>query len=717
MTISARTRRVMATSEHVVEVAPGHPGSTPTWSSSSKTGVGTALNNSSRVWFTLAEGILSEIFFPQLDTAAVRDFQFIVADGLGFFSDQRRDTTCEVESVHAGIPAYRTKNRCKKGRYYLEQEIVTDPDRSVLLVRVRLVPLALENPRLYVLVAPHLCNKGFGNDGWVGKFKGQPMLFAKNTGVDGPNVLALGCSTPFVKRSVGYCGISDGWQDVSKHHQMEWEYDSAPDGNIALIGELNLQCSLTFVIALGFGTTVEGAGHHVLASLIDGFESRAEDYKSKWKKWFDKIQIPGDASCGNEFNARVSASVLRTHEAKEYPGAMVASLSTPWGEYNGDGQLGYHLVWTRDLIEAIGGLMAVGAHDPALRVLTFLHATQEPDGHWSQNMYVDGRPYWTGIQLDEIAYPILLAFTAEREGTLKEEKLMDYWPTVHKAAIYVLRHGPATPMDRWERFSGYSVYTLAVEISGLLAAADYAAKIGKTEFAHTARTVAHEWNSKLESWTYVQGTSLAQRLGIEGYYAFVIPKEPEGTEPSKRPIPVRHWIGGGIPMAGEIVSPDALALVRFGLRSPDDPRILNTIKAIDATLRVETKFGPCWKRYIGDGYGESDSGEPFREGGNGVGRLWPLLTGERAHYELAAGNRDEAIRLMHAMEGLANDSGFIPEQIWDGVDLPERNLYPGRPTGSAMPLVWAHAEYLKLRRSIQDGKIFDLPVKPILSEI
>jgi glucoamylase len=164
----------------------------------------------------------------------------------------------------------------------------------------------------------------------------------------------------------------------------------------------------------------------------------------------------------------------------------------------------------------------------------------------------------------------------------------------------------------------------------------------------------------------------------------------------------------GLPVT-EVVSPDALALVRFGLRVADDPRIVATVKAIDATLRVETPRGPSWRRYNGDGYGEHDDGAPFIKGGGTRGRAWPLLTGERAHYELAAGRREEAARLLHAMESLAGDSGMIPEQVWDADDLPGRCLFRGRPTGSAMPLAWAHAEYLTLRRSLAAGRPVDRP--------
>lgn len=690
-------------------VAPGRPGIPPAWSDSAKTGVGTALDRGSRVWFTMAGGIVTELFFPQIDTAAVRDLQFIVADGNGFFSDQRRDAECEVSEAKRGVPAYVMKNKCKHGCYVLDQELVADPQRSAFLIRVSLAPMKIENPLLYVLLAPHLANRGSGNDAWVGEFKGRAMLFAQRNGVDGPSVLALGCSIPFRKLSVGYVGQSDGWQDVHRNGRMLWEYDAAPDGNVALTAELDTTKGLTFLLAIGFGTTVAAAGHHVQAGLIDGFDLALEKYGQQWEEWRQGLAIAGAGDCGSDRMAEISAVMLRCHEAKEFSGGMVASLGTPWGESHGDSDYGYHMVWTRDLIESIGGLMAAGAHNPARRVLTYLHATQEADGHWPQNMFVDGRPHWTQIQMDEVGFPILLAFAAERETPLDKRELAAFWPTVHRAACYIIGNGPATHLDRWEEFAGYSVFTLAVEISALLAAADYAAQIGEAEFARQARAVAGQWNANIEEWTYLTGTALAKKLNIEGYYGFVIPEQPADRPPADRPFSAPNWSGEGQPLTGEIISTDALALVRFGLRSPHDARILNTLKAIDATLKVETPFGPCWRRFTGDAYGESAAGEPFSDDNQGIGRAWPLLTGERAHYELAAGNRAEAIRLMHTMEAFANASGLIPEQVWDTLDIPERKLFRGRPTGSAMPLVWAHAEYLKLRRSLRDNRVFDMP--------
>jgi len=178
-------------------------------------------------------------------------------------------------------------------------------------------------------------------------------------------------------------------------------------------------------------------------------------------------------------------------------------------------------------------------------------------------------------------------------------------------------------------------------------------------------------------------------------------------------VPIKNRPPGeSMDQAFHIISPDSLALVRFGLRVPDDPRILNTIRVIDAMLKVDLPQGPCWYRYNGDGYGEHADGSPFD--GTGIGRPWPLLTGERAHYELAAGRPKDAEALLSMIEQCTAGHGrLLPEQVWDEADLPGPELFLGKPTGSACPLVWAHSEYIKLRRSLRDGKVFDQPPQTV----
>jgi glucoamylase len=266
-----------------------------------------------------------------------------------------------------------------------------------------------------------------------------------------------------------------------------------------------------------------------------------------------------------------------------------------------------------------------------------------------------------------------------------------------------------SPQDRWEEDGGYSPFSVAAQIAALLVAADLGDSNGDGSAAAYLRETADAWNSSIERWMYVAGTDLAREIGVDGYYVRLAPlDEADCDSPIHGFVPIKNRpFGQRSEPAIHIVSPDAFALVRFGLRRPNDKRILDTVRVIDALLKVETPHGPAWRRYNGDGYGEHEDGTPFD--GTGVGRPWPLLVGERAHYELAAGNPIEASRLCRTLEAFANEGGMIPEQIWDAPDIPQRELLFGRPSGSAMPLVWAHAEYVKLRRSIQENGVFDAP--------
>ncbi len=360
------------------------------------------------------------------------------------------------------------------------------------------------------------------------------------------------------------------------------------------------------------------------------------------------------------------------------------------------------------LVETAGGFLAAGAAAAAKSVLDYLMAVQEADGHWVQNSWLDGRPYWRGVQMDETAFPILLYDMLLRAGAIEPSEAKHYAPLIEAAAGYIVRAGPTTQQDRWEEDGGYSPFTLAVEIAALLAAADAMEAIGNSATAQYLREVADGWNEQIDDWTYATDTELSRQLGIDGYYMRIGFAGSDGAFGSRGLIPIRNRADGNEALeAGLLVSPDALAYVRFGLRAADDPRILNTVAAIDALLKRELPAGPYWYRYNDDGYGEHADGTPFD--GSGIGRLWPLLTGERAHYELAAGRPEEARRLLATFEASASVGGLLPEQIWDSEDIPERELFLGRPSGSAMPLVWAHAEHIKLLRSLRDGAVFDMP--------
>ncbi len=690
------------------ETPPGSPGIPGRWTSSAKSGIGKALNSLSRVSFTLSHGIIDEVYFPMEDQACTRDMELIVTDGKDFFSEEKRDTKHTTKMFGDGIPSYTITNVCLHKKYSIKKEIVTDPLRNTLLQKIEFSPekKSKKDYHIYVLLAPHLGNSGGGNAAWVGDYKGIPMLFAERNGL----VLALACSHKWLKRSVGFVGVSDGYKDLEAHKKMTWEYQRAENGNVAMTAEIDLSgVENSFVLALGFGHDTVEAGHHAWASIMDGFHYAKKRYTEEWQYWQKSLSPQKETRNKLGALSRVSAAVLRIHESKLFVGGTIASMSIPWGSSKGDDDIGgYHLVWPRDLVQIAGGFLTMNAKDDAFRAINYLMVTQEADGHWSQNMWLSGRPFGSGIQIDQIALPILLVNLCSTNGALDAHMIKSYWNVVKKAVSYILKHGPATSQDRWEEESGISVFTLATEISALLAAADFADINNEPGIAAYCRETADYWNSNIDRWTYVTDTALAKSVGVEGYYIRINPTELAAKDLNGKSMRIKnHSENESYVAINEFVSIDALALVRFGLRSADDPKILNTIKVIDATLKTDTPYGPCWHRYNNDGYGEHKDGSPYD--GTGIGRAWPLLTGERAHYEIAAGNFKQATALLKTMEAFANH-GLLPEQVWDTDDIPEQGLYLGKHTGSALPLVWAHAEYIKLCWALRHKKVFDMPM-------
>ncbi|HKO16236.1 MAG TPA: glycoside hydrolase family 15 protein [Gemmatimonadaceae bacterium] len=691
--------------------SPGTPADrrrAPNWTTGAKDGVGTANNGRSRVWFTIANGVLTETFFPRVDQANTRDLRFALTDGTGFISLEGSDTESRLEALDVGVPAYRVRTRY--GPYELEKIIITDDERATVLQRVKLHAdgdAAGRQPRLFVLLAPHIGNQGEENDGWIGDYKGAQMLFARRAN----RALALGCSLGFREAECTYAGLDDAWHDLQAHHELTVQRPHAYNGNLLLAGEIQVPVGAAFVLALAFGDSPDEAGQQARAALQQDFDHAVQSYVRGWREFHQACEpVTAHENAATERGYRVSAAMLRVHEDKAHSGAIIASLAIPWGDARGDhDEGGYHLVWPRDLVESAGGLLAAGLRESGRLALLYLMSTQEDSGHWPQNMWLDGSAYWHGVQLDETGLPILLADALARHDAL--DGLDHIWAMVRRAASYIVCNGPATPEDRWEEEAGYSPFTLAVEVAALLAAAEFAEHAGEHDIARYLCETADYWNSCIERWTYVTGTELSHRLGIDGYYVRLAPPAsdvPADLPPGAAPIALKNH-----PMAntrvpyGKLVSPDALALVRFGLRAPDDPRMLNTVRAIDALLRTETQTGPVWHRYTGDGYGEHKDGAAFD--GGGIGRGWPLLAGERAHYELAAGNVAEARRLRDVILAQTGSGSLIPEQVWDAPDIPARGLVNGRPSGSAMPLVWAHAELVKLCRSLRDGQVFDMP--------
>jgi glucoamylase len=685
-------------------VASGAPGIAPRWTRSAKDVVGTAYSSVSRVWFTISKGVLNEIYYPTIDSPQVRDLQFLISDGESFFHEERRNLNCTTEYLAEHGLGVRIVCSDPEGRYRLVKEVIADPHQPTVLLNVRLEGDAdlLGKLHLYVLLAPHLGLGGWGNTGNAASIAGREFLTANKNGI----WLALGASTPFIKRSCGYVGTTDGWQDLCTDLKLDYEFAAAPNGNIALTGEIDLRHGYEFTLGLGFGRTLHRAVTTLFQSLGSPFEEHRTRFLGQWQRACSHFHPLENWSGDDGTLYRRSRELLLAHEDKTYAGALIASLSIPWGEAKGDEDLGgYHLVWTRDMVNSATALLASGDLQTPMRALIYLACSQHADGGFSQNFWIDGESYWRGIQLDEVAFPIMLAWRLDREGALGE---FDPYPMVRAAARYMLRHGPATQQERWEENSGFSPSTLASNIAALICAACLARARNDSLTAALLEDYADFLESHVDTWTVTNRGFLVP--GIKRHYVRIGTADADNAYPNEDPDAQIVTIHNRAPgqqtdfPAAEIVDGGFLELVRYGIRRPGDPLVEDSLRVIDSVLKVNLPQGPCWRRYTHDGYGQHDDGGPFL--GWGRGRPWPLLTGERAHYELAAG-RDPG-RLLRAIERFASPTRLLPEQVWDQDDIPQALLWRGMQTGSATPLMWAHAEYIKLLRSIADGRLFDL---------
>jgi len=684
----------------------------PRWTSSVKDAVGTAYAASSRVWFTCSHGILNEIYHPTIDRAQVRDTEFLITDGETFVHEEKRDLLSTFEYIHPEALGVRYTNCDPEGRYTLTKEIICDPHHSVVLQRVRLTGHADLLPRLkvYALLAPHLDGGGLGNSARAVDFAGKKALLAWKNGWS----LAMGASCGFSHVSCGFVGLSDGWRDITENFKMDWEFGSAIDGNVAVIGQLDLKGLISqgeagesiaeFTVAIGVGEGSHTAAQKTMGSLATPYKDLLKRFIEQWHRAANPEWLAKAAQDQGKL-MRASHNVLLAHEDKTFSGAFVASASIPWGQSKGDDDLGgYHLVWTRDMVQTATALLACGRAETARRALVYLACTQQPDGGFAQNFWIDGTPYWSGKQLDEVAFPIILAWRLWKADALGE---LEIFPFVERAAGCLVAQAPITQQERWEENAGYSPSTLAAVVSALVCAAEMSRAHDSDELGLFLEEFADWIEGHLEDWTVTNSGVLHPE--IKRHYMRIRPPECGaayaheacGTETlhlSNRPPGTRFSFE-----AREIVDAGFLELVRYGVRRADDPLVIDSLKVVDAMLKRELPEGPCWLRYNWDGYGQRPGGGAFK--GWGQGRPWPLLTGERAHYELAAGN--DIRPLIQTYERFATCGQMMPEQVWDEPDLPVRRLKLGRPAGSAVPLVWAHAEYLKLLRSTIDGKVFD----------
>jgi glucoamylase len=675
----------------------------------------------SKVWFTGAQGVLTELYWPTLDTAQVRDSQFLITDGHSFFVEERRDLKSTAEWLETGIPAYRVVNTDPGNRFQIEKIIFTDPTRDVVLQKIRITK-NIPNLKFFILHNPSASNTPFGDFGRVT----QDGLFAWQ----GRHAQALLTTIPMKKTVAGIYGQSnDGFQDIKNNYQLDAISTEVADGNVVLTAELNTSPNTgvdEFVIGIGFSSHIYDAEQLVRDSFRSGVDSLLDLYRSEWKQYQNQITNLESMSFDSGKLFRSSVALLKAMEDKSYAGAFVAAPTVPWGDFEEDPfgtyiddrvadtnmVCGYHCVWPRDLFHMATGMIAIGDVSTAVASLNYLKNIQftkdsgtwqfgnkwrSKDGSFPQNVWVNGDIHWRGLQMDQVSYPIILA---KRLIDLRAISAENYWNMVERAADFVSEMGPWTEQDRWEEASGASPSTLAAEIAALKDAAQIAEFMGASDKARKYRMVADSWSNEsqgLESWTFTHN-------GIYGDGQYFLRIVGSGSVNQSWNPNDDSWIqianNGGRWLQKQILDGGFLELARLGVRDPNDKYILKTVEKYDPLLGVEIPGrGRSYYRYSKDRYNKNDLTGEWT-----AGMLWPMLTGERGYYEflrkpISSKDRKAANHFIESMERFANSSFMLPEQVWDsGPTI-------GLSTGSATPLGWAHAEYLRLLRVARDTRL------------
>jgi glucoamylase len=697
-----------ATTAAMAAPAPGGPGIEEGFLPADKSGFATATDTASKVWLTVQkEGGLGEVFYPDLSTPSARALQFVVADrraGTAVAANEAADVTTTQPDDRSLISTQTF--RARDGGWRLIATYVTDPAQNTVLADVTFLSGSRGSGPydVYALYDPALSNTRNDDAGTTSR---DALVAA-----DATSASALVGRPAFRAASNGFRGTSDGWADLLPDGRMDWQYDASGAGNLVQTAQLDLGRSRHLgraTLALGFGPDSATAVDAARSSLQRGFPRTAFAYARGWHDYLGGLADPPRSLRTREQRRlyRTSALTLAASEDKIHRGAYVASPTMPWiwGKEAPSGP--YHLVWSRDLYQIGTGLIAAGDTAGANRALDFLFDTQQkPDGSFPQNSRVDGTPVWTGLQLDEVALPIVLAHQLGRTDA-------GSWSHVKRAADFLLsftqdgHQAPWSPQDRWENQSGYSPATIASEIAGLVCAAEIAKANGDTASADRYLTTADSWQAKVKSWT-------ATSTGPYSPAPYFLRLTKDGNPDA----PTTYPIGDSGPSHADqrtVVDPSFLDLVRLGVLPADDPTVVNSLKVVDAQLGVQTGQGLFWHRASFDGYGEKRNGDPWEFGLPDdslltLGRAWPLLNGERGEQQIANGDLAGARTQLTAMAAAAGPGGMLPEQVWDTQPPAGTGTFtPGTPTFSATPLAWTHAQYLRLAQDLAAGAVLEQP--------
>ena len=732
--------------------APSGPAHRPNWTTGEKYGVGTVADHvtddPSRVWFTLTEGALTEVRFPRVDLMNVRSVDFLVVDAAEdaaytarTYNETRRDDDADTidrraELVESESLAFRhevTETGDGRGHEWtLTAEYAADPEHDAMVADVSFRADDDNEYEVYVVGDTSLVNSGVEDRGLClgaagshhlvardasavdgGGGETQPLLIDEN-GEEYSVAVALAAANRFDWATVGVAGSEPLTGLFTKGVRPETSR-RIDDENVVLVGHLGAGGNVSETLALGFAEDADTAAAlgEAAGALARGYEAVRSAYAESWEAFLADKPLPDSVADVDALadQYRAALMTLRAVEDKTFLGAGIASPSVPWGEAVSAEEAkgyGYNFVWSRDLYQVFTVFEAVGDVETATNALSYIYNYQQDDyGFIPQNTYLNGRTRWGGEQMDNIAFPQVMAWALYDDGVTFDE--VDYgYPNVKRSADYLAQNGPPTAQERWEEEAGYSPSTIASEVAGLACAATIAVEEGHDADALVWFALADDWTDRVEEWTATE-TGTDRHTHTPYYVRVTRDGDPEAGH-------LRTLANDGPTLdEREIIDGGFLELVRLGVKPWDDEVVRNSLVETDNTIRVDTPHGPAFYRYNGDGYGErerDEEGAPWTVESKGKGRLWPIFTGERGEYELRAETDEEALEpanLLRTMERFANSGRMLPEQVWDRDRATEYDWEFGKGTGAATPLAWSQAQYARLALSVDAGEPVETP--------
>jgi glucoamylase len=732
--------------------AAGAPGAPSYYDLARKDCAGTAAGGSSRVWYTVADGTLSDVYAPTIDNTDVKSLDPVVT-GPGFTALQPRDMSYTVAALDSTGMACQVTAHDAAHHFDLVTDFITDPAAEAVIMRYTLRPQPGAAPGLsvYLRFNPLLNGHGGGGAGNAGpqsatvaatsrgpvplSYSTNSFTAAVNRDYASPIYAALAAGSRFGAVETGYAGsASDGLTELDSSGSLTTTAPDADNGNVVQTVKLGTGGG-AWTVALGFGTSAERAVRTALSASATPFPASYAAYRAGWRAYDAGLAPPGGAHPAHPASAAAaaaywrSANVLKASEDKTFPGATAASLASPWGQAVPAGQPAagglapyfgsYREVFPRDTYEAFTGFLADGDLPTARQIVRFLFADmQRPDGSFPRNGLLNGQaaPDTGGLQLDETADPILMAWQAGLgpDGALYREH-------IRPAADFLVAHGPADGVERWEEQTGFSPSTMADEVAGLVAAAAIARAQRDPVSQRLFLATADDYRRLI----LATGVTHNGPLSSQPYFIRV---DKTGNPDAAFSYP----LGNGDPTSYDqraVVDQGFLELARLGELPASDPVLRNSLAVTGAALGRPTPSGTGILRYNGDGYGDCEvsvfhdcqaDGQPWATSSQGTGHPWPVLSGENAEYQLLAGDAAAGAAGLGFMLQSASGVGLVPEQVWDYPDLPPSadgadpatasiGFTDGRPDGSAAPLTWAQAQLLRLVSDQAAGRLLDQP--------